>query len=71
MTIYKYRGTIISIMQTIFNCIFYFVPIPLYNGFLMLGYTTVYTMLPVFCLLLDQDVNPKAALEYPELYRTL
>ncbi|KAL4446594.1 hypothetical protein ABPG74_005532 [Tetrahymena malaccensis] len=66
-----HRGTIISIMQTIFNCIFYFVPIPLYNGFLMLGYTTVYTLLPVFCLLLDQDVNPKAALEYPELYKTL
>lgn len=52
-------------MQTIFNCLFYFVPIPLYNGYLMLGYTTVFTMLPVFCLLMDQDINPSTALEYP------
>ena len=58
-------------MQVIFNCIFYFVPIPLFNGFVMLGYTTVFTMLPVFCLLLDRDINPMAAFEYPQLYKTL
>jgi phospholipid-translocating ATPase len=36
---------------------FYFVSIPLYNGFLMLGYATVYTALPVFSLVFDQDAS--------------
>jgi len=47
------------------------VAIPIYNGFLMLGYATVYTMLPVFSLVLDYDVNEEQALEYPPLYKTL
>ncbi len=37
----------------------------------MLGYATVYTMLPVFCLVFDEDVTREKAMEYPELYKTL
>lgn len=48
-----HRGVIITIMQTIFIIEFYFVPLPIYNGALMLGYSTVFTMLPVFSLILD------------------
>ena len=51
--------------------IFYFVSIPVYNGWLMLGYATVYTCLPVLCLIFDQDVNKQKALEYCDLYRAL
>ena len=29
---------------------FYYVPIPIYNGFLMLGYSTMFTNLPVLSL---------------------
>jgi len=29
------------------------VAIPIYNGFLMMGYTTIYTSMPVFALILD------------------
>ena len=36
-----------------------------------MGYTTVYTMLPVFSIVLDEDVNYKTALLYPDLYKTL
>lgn len=48
-----HRGMIISFIQAIFTMIFFSVTLPIYNGFLMLGYTTVYTSLPVFLLVLD------------------
>ena len=66
-----HRGLIISIMQAVFSAIFYFAPIALYQNWLMVGYATVYTMAPVFSLVLDQDVNEDLALLYPELYKEL
>lgn len=36
-----------------------------------LRYATIYTMFPVFSLVLDQDVKPEMALLYPELYKDL
>lgn len=35
------------------------------------SYATVYTMAPVFSLVLDEDVSADIALMYPELYRDL
>ena len=66
-----HRGLIISIMQAVFSAIFYFAPIALYQGWLMAGYATVYTMAPVFSLVLDRDVSEDLALLYPELYKEL
>ncbi|KAJ7583625.1 hypothetical protein C8J56DRAFT_214008 [Mycena floridula] len=66
-----HRGLIISIMQAVFSAIFYLAPIALYQGWLMVGYATVYTMAPVFSLVLDKDVNEDLALLYPELYKEL
>uniref|UniRef100_A0A672QIT9 Phospholipid-transporting ATPase n=1 Tax=Sinocyclocheilus grahami TaxID=75366 RepID=A0A672QIT9_SINGR len=66
-----HRGMIISTMQAVFSSIFYFASVPLYQGFLMVGYATIYTMFPVFSLVLDQDVKPEMALLYPELYKDL
>lgn len=45
--------------------------IALYQGWLQVGYATVYTMAPVFSLVLDRDVNEDLALLYPELYKEL
>ncbi|KII90096.1 hypothetical protein PLICRDRAFT_53206 [Plicaturopsis crispa FD-325 SS-3] len=66
-----HRGLIISVMQAVFSAIFYFAPIALYQGWLMAGYATIYTMAPVFSLVLDRDVNEDLALLYPELYKEL
>ncbi|KAF5389366.1 hypothetical protein D9757_004373 [Collybiopsis confluens] len=66
-----HRGLIISIMQAVFSAIFYFAPIALYQGWLMVGYATAYTMMPVFSLVLDRDVSRETALVYPELYKEL
>jgi phospholipid-translocating ATPase len=45
--------------------------IALYQGWLQVGYATLYTMAPVFSLVLDRDVNEDLALLYPELYKDL
>ncbi|GLD59364.1 probable phospholipid-transporting ATPase IIB [Lates japonicus] len=66
-----HRGMIISTMQAVFSSVFFFASVPLYQGFLMVGYATIYTMFPVFSLVLDQDVKPEMALLYPELYKDL
>lgn len=66
-----HRGLIISIMQAVFSAVFYISSVALYQGFLMVGYATVYTMFPVFSLVLDQDISSNIALTYPELYKEL
>ena len=66
-----HRGLIISTMQAIFSAVFYLSSVSLYQGFLMVGYATIYTMFPVFSLVLDQDISEKVALTYPELYKEL
>nr|CAG8434925.1 14431_t:CDS:10 [Entrophospora candida] len=66
-----HRGLIISVMQAVFSSIFYYAPIALYQGVLMVGYSTLYTMAPVFSLVLDMDVSEDIALQFPELYKDL
>lgn len=66
-----HRGLIISVIQAVFSAMFYFAPIALYQGVILVGYATIYTMAPVFSLVLDKDVSDKTAMLYPELYKTL
>merc|ERR1711988_2088112 len=66
-----HRGLIISIIQSIFSAIFYFVALPIFQGWLMIGYSTYYTMMPVFSLCLDEELPEKTVFLYPELYQSL
>lgn len=66
-----HRGLIISVCQTVFSISSSFEPLALYQGWLMVGYATVYTMAPVFSLVLDRDVDEDLANLYPELYKEL
>lgn len=66
-----HRGLIISFIQALFTCIFFFSAIPIYNGMLMLGYTSAYTMMPVFSLVLDVDADVNSIMRYPVLYESL
>lgn len=66
-----HRGLIISVCQTVFSVASEFEPIALYKDWLLVGYATVYTMLPVFSLVLDTDIPPQLAHVYPELYAEL
>ncbi|KAK4928668.1 putative aminophospholipid-translocase, partial [Elasticomyces elasticus] len=66
-----HRGLIISVCQTVFSIASKFEPIALYRDWLLVGYATLYTMAPVFSLVLDRDVDEKLANLYPELYKEL
>ncbi|TVY40295.1 putative phospholipid-transporting ATPase [Lachnellula subtilissima] len=66
-----HRGLIISVCQTMYSIAIKFEPEGLYKDWLLVGYATVYTMAPVFSLVLDKDVDEKLANLYPELYKEL
>ncbi|KAL8917387.1 MAG: hypothetical protein Q9208_007972 [Pyrenodesmia sp. 3 TL-2023] len=66
-----HRGLIISVCQTIYSIAAHYEPNALYRDWLLVGYATVYTMAPVFSLVLDKDVDEGVANLYPELYKEL
>ncbi|CAG9329329.1 ATP9A_2 [Blepharisma stoltei] len=66
-----HRGLIIAVIQFMFSMIFYYIAIPIYNGYLMLGYTTIFTSMPVFSIVLDKDIEYKTIKNFPILYQTL
>jgi phospholipid-translocating ATPase len=50
---------------------FYCSSIPIYNGILILGYTSVYTAFPVISLLYDRDTEIQNVMKFPALYKIL
>ena len=66
-----HRGLIISVCQTFYSIATELQPHALYRDWLLVGYATVYTMAPVFSLVLDRDVDEGLANLYPELYKEL
>ena len=66
-----HRGLIISLIQFIFSLMFYYNSVALYNGFLIMGYSTIYTCLPSISVLLDQDTDRENCLKFPNLYNKL
>ena len=66
-----HRGLIISVCQTFYSIANRIEPHALYRDWLLVGYATVYTMAPVFSLVLDKDVDESVANLYPELYKEL
>lgn len=66
-----HRGLIISVCQTMYSIAIKFEPEGLYKDWLLVGYATVYTAMPVFSLVLDKDVDENLANLYPELYKEL
>ncbi|CAN8095462.1 unnamed protein product [Discula destructiva] len=66
-----HRGLIIAVCQTMYSIAIKFEPEGLYKDWLLVGYATVYTAMPVFSLTLDKDVDEELANLYPELYKEL
>ena len=50
---------------------YWFTSVVLYTGFLMLGYVCIYNLVPLLCMFLNEDVDYKVAMMYPELYKNL
>ncbi|KAK9477001.1 hypothetical protein V1514DRAFT_284020 [Lipomyces japonicus] len=66
-----HRGLIISVAQAVYSISSSFEPLALYQGLILVGYATIYTMMPVFSMVLDRDVDEDLAELYPELYKEL
>lgn len=66
-----HRGLIIATIQFFYTVMYSYTTIPIYNGYLMLGYATVFTCLPVFSLTFEEDVSYRQVLEYPILYKNI
>ena len=66
-----HRGLIISVIQLLFTVTYYYVSIQIYNGYLMLGYATLFTNFPIFAQIFIEDVNLEQAYDYPVLYKLL
>lgn len=66
-----HRGLLISVAQAIFSITSEYEPIALITGFLMVGYATCYTMMPVFALVYDYDIQKEVCFVFPELYHEL
>lgn len=66
-----HRGLIIATIQFYFMVIFFFIDIPIFNGFLTFGYSTIFTNLPVIAIIMDEDLDFDTVKEYPQLYREL
>ncbi|KAK6453992.1 ATPase that leads to neomycin-resistant protein when overexpressed [Scheffersomyces xylosifermentans] len=66
-----HRGLLLSVAQAVYSVSSQFEPLALYQGWLMVGYSTFYTMAPVFSLTLDCDIDEHLTRLYPELYKEL
>ena len=64
-----HRGLIIAIIQVYFSVCFYYVSISIYSGLLLFGFTTVYTIFPIFSLV-NQLLNPLVPLIFFFLIRS-
>ena len=63
-----HRGVIMTVTQALYSALFNFVPSPLYNDWLMMGFATFFTSFPVFSLIFDWFIDEKTILAFPELY---
>lgn len=66
-----HRGLIIATIQLYFTMMFFFIDMPIFNGFLTFGYSTIFTNLPVIAIIMDEDLPYETVLRYPQLYREL
>ncbi|KAI5172876.1 phospholipid-translocating ATPase [Nematocida sp. LUAm3] len=63
-----HRGVTLGVAQGVFSSLFNFCPISIYQGKISIGYVTFYTFLPVFSIVLSNDVTKKIVHKFPELY---
>ena len=66
-----HRGIIYSVVQTVFSLVFNGSTMSVFNGYLLMGYATIFTMAPVFALVLDEDHFESDISEFPQLYKEL
>ncbi|RNE98439.1 putative phospholipid-transporting ATPase IIB [Trypanosoma conorhini] len=66
-----HRGMVYSAVQAFFSLLFAGTTMSVFNGYLLMGYTTIFTMAPVFALVLDEDIREEDVSEFPQHYKEL
>ncbi|KAE9552729.1 hypothetical protein FO519_004046 [Halicephalobus sp. NKZ332] len=66
-----HRGIIIAVIQAIYTFLNRMRTTQVFDNFLMVNYTTIYTPLAALAILTDHDTSRKASLTYSELYKEL
>ncbi|CDR93704.1 phospholipid-translocating P-type ATPase, putative [Babesia bigemina] len=66
-----HRGMIIAVMQALFSAMYFYMPLAFFQGWLQIGFSTYYTMLPLYSLVLDYEIEESVVFLFPELYQTL
>ena len=66
-----HRGIVYSVVQAVFSLMFAGSTMSVFNGFLLMGYATVFTMFPVFAIVLNEDQYETDINEFPQLYKEL
>ncbi|KAH0789062.1 phospholipid-translocating P-type ATPase [Histomonas meleagridis] len=61
-----HRSILLTIVQAIYSILFNSIPTPVYDDWSMVGFSTVFTSFPVFCLVFDYFVDLNTALSFPE-----
>lgn len=63
------RGITQTLLQIWFSMLYYFVTLVIYTGVLLLGFATFFTMFPPFNYYINEDIDYKLIMQYPEIYR--
>lgn len=63
------RGIALCLVQICFTCLYFFTSLVLHTGVLLLGYVTLFTMFPPFNYYINEDVDYRLVMKYPEIYR--
>lgn len=63
------RGITQTLLQIWFSMLYYFVTLVIYTGMLLLGFATFFTMVPPFNYYINEDIDYKLVMQYPEVYR--
>lgn len=66
-----HRGIVYSVVQAVFSVMFAGSTMSVFNGYLLMGYATIFTMAPVFSLVLNEDQCEDDITEFPQLYKQL
>ncbi|GAB1221071.1 hypothetical protein ENUP19_0063G0031 [Entamoeba nuttalli] len=66
-----HRGIIMTTMQLLYCSIFNFAPLPLYIGWYMIFFTTMFNQLPIIMFITDFDLYRYSTRKFPEIYKQL
>ncbi|ELA42888.1 phospholipid-translocating P-type ATPase, flippase [Vittaforma corneae ATCC 50505] len=65
-----HRGVLLSTIQAIFCCLIHFFPISILQGKMPMLFI-LFTIFPLFWVIIDQDIPKSLSMQYPELFKEL